>query len=271
MPRLHPTLHMPTDPKAEPLLHRPRASSAIEPARQRRFSTDDSLLREGRGLSWEGPTIGRSASWDGLTRALNHVEDVLLHNEEGAVGTIGRTLPEHLTRGASMRSKLPDLELTLPVLNWVKLTLPATATIFNLVSTMLGSGMLSLPWVFARLGMRGGLLLMLLTPLVGERTIWFVTEAVAATSGHEPERALPPVVERTLGKRAALVCAMYAGEARACIILAAAGCLTAHAPGRPPAALPAALAAHLARVHVSPLQHAALAQLWCARELWRRH
>ena len=127
--------------------------------------------------------IGRSASWDGLARLAYHVEEVLLHTEEGAPPTIGRTLPEHLTKGASLRT-----------------------TTFNLVSTMLGSGMLSLPWVFARLGTCGGIILMLITPLVGERTIWFVT-AAADAQGADVERTLPPVVERTLGKSAALLCA----------------------------------------------------------------
>lgn len=161
----------------EPLLDRPRAASLME-ALPRRHSTGDAVL------GFSTPRIGRSASFDALARFAYHVEDVLLHNEEGAPRTIGRTLPEHLTRGASLRT-----------------------TVFNLVSTMLGSGMLSLPWVFACLGMRGGLVLMLLTPLVGERTIWFVTAACSTSSHEEPERTLPPLVERMLGKRAALLCA----------------------------------------------------------------
>ena len=120
-----------------------------------------------------------------LARITQHLEYVLLHDEKGVAATklIGRTLPDHLTRGASMRT-----------------------TVFNLVSTMLGSGMLTLPWVLAQLGLGGGLVVMLLVPLLGERTIGFVGMAAEQAPGDESSlRTLPAVVERKLGKSAALL------------------------------------------------------------------
>ena len=120
-----------------------------------------------------------------LARITQHLEYVLLHDEKGAAATklIGRTLPDHLTRGASMRT-----------------------TVFNLVSTMLGSGMLTLPWVLGQLGLGGGLAVMLLVPLLGERTIGFVGVASEQAPGDASSlRTLPAVVERTLGKSAALL------------------------------------------------------------------
>lgn len=166
-----------------------RFEEAVSPGRFRRHSADDMALQENRDRASTWPNargkIGHSKSMDGLARLVHHVEEVLLHNEEGAPRLIGRTLPEHLTRGASLRT-----------------------TVFNLVSTMLGSGMLTLPWCFARLGMGGGLLLMILVPVIGERTICWVVDASAALPlGAGAQRTFPPVVEGTLGRRAALLSA----------------------------------------------------------------
>ena len=127
---------------------------------------------------------------DSLTRLALHVEEALLHNEKGAPKLIGRTLPDSLGHGASLRT-----------------------TIFNLVSTMLGSGMLSLPWVLACLGMGGGLIVMVLVPLLSERTIWWCAKAAEVPpSPLDPEleqlATLPAVVERSLGKRVALLGAL---------------------------------------------------------------
>lgn len=118
-----------------------------------------------------GRGVPRSTSWDRFARLANHVEVTLIH-EDGAPQTIGRTLPEALTSGASLRS-----------------------TVFNLVSTMLGSGMLSLPWVFAQLGLGGGLTIMLLVPLVGDRTIAFVTAAADRASARQRLRP-PPAADK---------------------------------------------------------------------------
>lgn len=134
-------------------------------------------------------TVLRSSSWDNLARIRYHVEETLLHNEAGAPKLIGRTLPEQLTRGATMRT-----------------------TIFNMVSTMLGSGMLSLPHTFAQLGLLGGLGMMLLIPFVGEITIWFVAFAAESANqmkhGVEPVSTLPAIVELVLGRNTALLSAV---------------------------------------------------------------
>ena len=156
-----------------------------------------------RGKS--APALARTSSWDRLARLKNHVEVTLIH-EDGAPQTIGRVLPDQLTSGASLRS-----------------------TIFNLVSTMLGSGMLSLPWVFAQLGLAGGLAMMLLVPLIGDRTIAYVTAAVDRANSKQrlrplessddssppKEQATPPgyanfpeIVEASLGRGPALLAAV---------------------------------------------------------------
>jgi hypothetical protein len=158
--------------------------------------------------------VPRTTSWNQMQRIANHVETTLLQ-EDGAPQTVGRTLPDALTTGASLRS-----------------------TVFNLVSTMLGSGMLSLPWVIGRLGLGGGLTLMLLVPLLGSSTIQYVLaaadraesaragQAQAKTQAAQAEadaqaHTLPAVVEATLGRRSALSTAV-------CLILLNAGVLVSY-------------------------------------------
>jgi amino acid permease len=169
-------------------------SQSLLPASRRRATSDYSQRMRARSVSTEatpmrwslaGGSIGRSSSWNNLARLAHHVEDTLLHNEQGAPKTIGRILPDNLTRGASLRT-----------------------TVFNMVSTMIGGGMLSLPWVLAEVGVGGGLFLMVFVPLLTERTISFVAEATDTLSTVEkPLSLFPAVVEAALGTRAALLCA----------------------------------------------------------------
>ena len=87
----------------------------------------------------------------------------LCFNEKGAPKLIAASLPDSLGHGASLRT-----------------------TILRLVSTMLGSGMLPLPWVLACLGMGGGLIVAVLVPLLSERTIWWCQGSRGATFATRP-------------------------------------------------------------------------------------
>ena len=77
------------------------------------------------------------------------------------------------------------------------------STVFNLVSTCLGSGMLALPATLAKLGLAGGLFMLVLVPWLGERTTALMVVATELTGGE----TYTVVAERTLGRAGSVVTA----------------------------------------------------------------
>lgn len=109
----------------------------------------------------------RTLSWDQMLA------------DEAAPKTIGRRIDD--TAGASFRS-----------------------TVSNLVSTCLGSGMLALPAMLGRLGLGGGLTLLLMMTLVAERTVSLLVSSADLT-GHA---SLAAVAEASLGTSGAVLTAV---------------------------------------------------------------
>eukprot|EP00966_Prymnesium_polylepis_P296120 6840013-Prymnesium_polylepis.1 len=90
-----------------------------------------------------------------------------------------------------------------------------STTIFNLVSTCLGSGMLALPAMLAKLGFGGGLCLIVAVPLIAERTIAFVLWSSDLTG----QLSLAQVAEQSLGRTGAVctACALVALPFGVCV------------------------------------------------------
>ena len=78
-----------------------------------------------------------------------------------------------------------------------------SSAVFNLVSTCLGSGMLALPATLAKLGLAGGLFMLVLVPWLGERTTALMVVATELTGGE----TYTVVAERTLGRAGSVVTA----------------------------------------------------------------
>ena len=107
------------------------------------------------------PFLEDSSFKSGRARSNSLPDRINLLADEAAPQTIGRMLPpQFLTEGATMRS-----------------------TVFNLVSTCLGSGMLALPATLAKLGLAGGLFMLVLVPWLGERTTALMVVATELTGG----------------------------------------------------------------------------------------
>ena len=120
------------------------------------------------------PFLDESSFKSGRARSNSLPDRINLLADEAAPQTIGRMLPpQFLTEGATMRS-----------------------TVFNLVSTCLGSGMLALPATLAKLGLAGGLFMLVLVPWLGERTTALMVVATELTGGE----TYTVVAERTLGR-----------------------------------------------------------------------
>ena len=127
------------------------------------------------------PFLEDSSFKSGRARSNSLPDRINLLADEAAPQTIGRMLPpQFLTEGATMRS-----------------------TVFNLVSTCLGSGMLALPATLAKLGLAGGLFMLVLVPWLGERTTALMVVATELTGGE----TYTVVAERTLGRAGSVVTA----------------------------------------------------------------
>ena len=183
------------------------------------MSDVDQLAQPGR--------FERSNTWDdsNFGQWRRHVAEVLLHDEEAVPLTIGvaalaktpqtvETLRARLEANRREQDELRQEEAQLLSLLDAATTTAAVpdakegratfrSTTFNLVNTCLGSGMLSLPWVLARCGVVGGLLLMLLIPLLADVTLDFLVAAAAHTGAH----TLTTIAELTIGRSGGLLSA----------------------------------------------------------------
>jgi hypothetical protein len=129
------------------------------------------------------------SQWDYWRR---HVEESLLHDEDVVPRTIGVAA---LARSPSQVSEPAPSKLTTGA--------SFASTVSNLVNTCIGGGMLSLPWVLARCGVGGGLLMMVLVPLLAEFTLDFLVASAELTGAH----TLTAITEHILGRTAGLLCA----------------------------------------------------------------
>ena len=197
------------------------------------MTSAESLLGESRGRSKSDGSkqpgrYERSNTWDDSDFAQwrRHVAEVLLHDEEAVPMTIGvaalaktphtveslrarlesnrREQDELRQEEAQLLSLLAAATTTTPVPDTKEGRATLRSTTFNLVNTCLGSGMLSLPWVLARCGVVGGLLLMLLVPLLADITIDFLVAAASYTGAH----TLTTIAELTIGRSGGLLSAM---------------------------------------------------------------
>ena len=109
-----------------------------------------------------------------------------------ADGPVPRVIGRELMPGASLRS-----------------------TVFNLMSTCLGSGMLAFPAMMSRIGLGGGLCLLVLVPIVAERSVWLMLAAADLTG----QTSVAGVAEQTLGRNGALcsACALIALPYGVCV------------------------------------------------------
>lgn len=119
-----------------------------------------------------------------------NLEETLLHDEAAVPQTIGV---------AALAKKQAQAEAQTEV----QTEATTHSTVSNLVNTCLGSGMLSLPWVLARCGIGGGLLLMSLIPLFAELTLDYIVAAAELTGAH----TLTTIAEQTIGRAGGLLCA----------------------------------------------------------------